>query len=121
MPTCQRLLRPHTVAPPPAPPLLSGSQEFDANYDGRITFDEFNTALGRWVDEKLASSSEAAGGGNGFAGRYSALLDPRTGGPAASLLEDLPADDLAALQVGSLVRYLLDADMYRRCCTGRAL
>jgi hypothetical protein len=52
------------------------------------------------VDEKLTSSSEAAGGGNGFAGRYSALLDPRTGGPNASLLEDLPPDDLAQLQVG---------------------
>jgi hypothetical protein len=84
-------------------------QEFDANYDGRISFDEFNTALGRWVDEKLATSSSssaaaaaAAGGGvGGFGGRYSSLLDPSAGGPAASLLEDLPPDDLAALQVGS--------------------
>lgn len=75
-------------------------QEFDANYDGRISFDEFNSALGRWVDEKLTSVESAAGGGNGFAGRYSALLDPHGGGPAASLLEDLPPDDLAALQVG---------------------
>ncbi|WIA37902.1 hypothetical protein OEZ86_001279 [Tetradesmus obliquus] len=73
-------------------------KEFDANYDGRISFDEFNSALGRWVDEKLTSVESSAGGGNGFAGRYSALLDPHGGGPAASLLEDLPPDDLAALQ-----------------------
>jgi hypothetical protein len=94
-----RLLRLQTTLTLPCPPHHVIPQEFDANYDGRITFDEFNTALGRWVDEKLTSSSAAAGGGNGFAGRYSALLDPRHGGPNASLLEDLPPDDLAQLQV----------------------
>lgn len=52
------------------------------------------------MDEKLRTSAANTRGGFA-AGPYQSILDPRTGGAAASLLEDLPVDDLAALQVGS--------------------
>jgi hypothetical protein len=65
-------------------------KEFDVNGDRSITFDEFNAALGRWVDERMT---------NAATGRYSQMLDPRQGGAAATVLADLPFDDLAALQV----------------------
>lgn len=65
-------------------------KEFDVNGDRSITLDEFNAALGRWVDERISSAGT---------GRYSQMLDPRQGGAAATVLADLPFDDLAALQV----------------------
>lgn len=66
-------------------------KEFDVNGDRSITLEEFNAALGRWVDERIASAATG--------GRYSQMLDPRQGGAAATVLADLPFDDLAALQV----------------------
>jgi hypothetical protein len=40
----------------------------------------------------------SAQGGKG--GKYSQMLDPRSGGAAAAVLADLPFDDVAALKVG---------------------
>lgn len=73
-------------------------KEFDVNADRSITFDEFTSALGRWVDEKMAAHAGGTGPGSV---RFSDMLDPRQGGAAATVLADLPADDLAALQVGA--------------------
>lgn len=60
---------------------------------------EFYACMSKWVAEKLATSAEAQTG-RGGAGGYSALLDPRRGGPTAALLAELPPDDLRQLQVG---------------------
>jgi len=75
-------------------------KEFDIDADRRITFDEFRAGLGRWVDEKMTAAQGP---------RYSSMLDPRQGGAAATVLADLPFDDLAALQVS-----------VRCCCTTAA-
>eukprot|EP00775_Hariotina_reticulata_P009910 gene9910-10066_t len=78
-------------------------KEFDANTDSRISFDEFNTALSRWVQEKITtttqsmSDAELSGGGSLPGGFYSSMLDPSTRA-ATAVLADLPPDDLAALQ-----------------------
>lgn len=76
-------------------------QEFDTNADAQISFDEFDSALTRWVGEKITSTAAAGGGGvQGFQRRYEQLMDPRSGGAAAAVLADLPEDDLGQLQVG---------------------
>lgn len=71
-------------------------KEFDVDADRRITFEEFRAGLGRWVDEKMTAAQGGRGAGGGW---YSSMLDPRQGGAAATVLADLPFDDLAALQV----------------------
>lgn len=72
------------------------AQECDINNDSMITKDEFFNAISRWVQEKLATAATATAGGSS----YRSLVDPRRGGATASLLTDLPEDDLLQLQVG---------------------
>jgi hypothetical protein len=99
----------HFLAAPEGHPLshdiISLPQEFDANTDSRISFDEFNSALSRWVEEKITVTTQSlsdaeANGARGLlpGGMYSSMLDPSTTA-ATAVLADLPPDDLAALQV----------------------
>lgn len=95
------------IAPDPTAVILTNSvllfptQEFDTNADAQISYEEFDTALTRWVSEKLTSTAAAGGGGvQGFQQRYEQLMDPRSGGAAAAVLADLPTEDLEQLQVG---------------------
>eukprot|EP00878_Enallax_costatus_P007203 GHUV01007547.1.p1 GENE.GHUV01007547.1~~GHUV01007547.1.p1 ORF type:complete len:589 (+),score=195.07 GHUV01007547.1:201-1967(+) len=74
-------------------------KEFDTNADAQISYEEFDTALTRWVTEKLTSTAAAGGGGvQGFQRRYEQLMDPRSGGAAAAVLADLPYEDIEQLQ-----------------------
>lgn len=81
----------------------------DVNLDAQISFDEFHDCLSRWVDEKLRVHASNNGQGGKGSGHYSALLDPHEGGPMASLLADLPPEDLKQLRVSCKVLMHLTA------------
>jgi hypothetical protein len=91
----------HPPTPTPTPTPIHPQQEFDSNRDRNISYEEFSRGLSRWIREKLALSGAGSGPGGAGSGAWSSLVDPAAGGPAAALLADLPASELAQLQVGA--------------------